>query len=131
MKQKVQAVSQEAKSSAAIIGSLPFIIVLLMSFFNPKYLRPLFDLQTGHMLLIGSGLWMLIGVLVMRKMINFNCEGRGSTAMMQALTSLLQIETIITILAAFATFATVITIAAPFFENDRLGWSDQSGCHRA
>ncbi|MDE2384154.1 MAG: type II secretion system F family protein [Alphaproteobacteria bacterium] len=72
MKAKVQAVSQEAKSSAAIIGSLPFIIVLLMSFFNPKYLRPLFETQTGHMLLIGCGMWMSTGVLVMRKMINFN-----------------------------------------------------------
>jgi tight adherence protein B len=71
MKQKVQAVSQEAKSSAAIIGALPFAIVGLMSFTNPNYIRPLFDTQIGHILLIASGLWMTIGVLVMRKMINF------------------------------------------------------------
>ncbi len=71
MKQKVQAVSQEAKSSAAIIGSLPFCIVGLMSFFNPKYLTPLFHTHTGNLMLIGCGVWMSIGVLVMRKMINF------------------------------------------------------------
>jgi tight adherence protein B len=71
MKQKVRAVSQEAKSSAAIIGSLPFIIMGLLTVLNPKYLRPLLDTNTGHILIICSGLWMLTGVLVMRKMINF------------------------------------------------------------
>jgi len=71
MKQKIQAVSQEAKSSAAIIGSLPFCIVALMSFFNPKYLTPLFYTHTGNVLLGCCGVWMFIGVLIMRKMINF------------------------------------------------------------
>ena len=71
MKQKVQAVSQEAKSSAAIIGSLPFCIVGLMSFFNPKYLTPLFYTHTGNIMIGCSLAWMSIGILVMRKMINF------------------------------------------------------------
>ena len=31
----------------------------------------MFETSMGNMLLIGSGTWMLIGVLVMRKMINF------------------------------------------------------------
>ena len=71
MKQKVRSVSQEAKSSAAIIGSLPFVIMGMLTVLNPKYLRPLLDTNTGHILIICSGLWMLTGVLVMRKMINF------------------------------------------------------------
>jgi tight adherence protein B len=71
LKQKVQAVSQEAKSSAAIIGSLPFCIVALMSFFNPKYLTPLFYTHTGNIMLGACLVWMSIGVLIMRKMINF------------------------------------------------------------
>ena len=71
MKQKVQAVSQEAKSSAAIIGSLPFILMGALTMLNPTYLSPLFSTSLGNMLLIGSGIWMTIGVLVMRKMINF------------------------------------------------------------
>jgi tight adherence protein C len=40
--------------------------------------------------------------------------------MMQLVASLFQLENMITILAAAATFATVITIAAPFFENNKL-----------
>ncbi len=71
MKQKIRSVSQEAKSSAAIIGSLPFILMGALTILNPTYLSPLFNTQMGHVLLIGSGLWMSTGVLVMRKMINF------------------------------------------------------------
>ena len=67
----MQAVSQEAKSSAAIIGALPFLIMLGMSFFNPKYLSPLFNTHTGNVLLGCCGAWMGTGILVMRKMINF------------------------------------------------------------
>jgi tight adherence protein B len=71
MKQKIRAVSQEAKSSAAIIGSLPFVIMGALTLLNPNYLNPLFDTSMGNMLLVGSATWMSIGVLVMRQMINF------------------------------------------------------------
>jgi tight adherence protein B len=71
MKQKIRAVSQEAKSSAAIIGSLPFIIAGALTVLNPAYLVPLFDTSIGNVLLVGSGTWMSMGVLIMRKMINF------------------------------------------------------------
>jgi tight adherence protein B len=71
MKNKIKAVSQEAKSSAAIIGSLPFIIMGGLLMLNPAYLNPLFETELGNMMMIGSGLWMTTGVLVMRKMINF------------------------------------------------------------
>ncbi|MCA0433810.1 MAG: type II secretion system F family protein [Proteobacteria bacterium] len=71
MKAKIKAVSQEAKSSAAIIGSLPFIIMGALTVLNPNYLKPMLETNMGHILMIGSGVWMLIGVLIMRKMINF------------------------------------------------------------
>jgi tight adherence protein B len=71
MKAKIRAVSQEAKSSAAIIGSLPFVIMGALTVLNPQYLNPLFNTNAGNIMLAGCGLWMLTGVLVMRKMINF------------------------------------------------------------
>ena len=71
MKAKIRAVSQEAKSSAAIIGSLPFVITGGLTLLNPEYLNPLFYTSTGHLMLMGCATWMTIGVLVMRKMINF------------------------------------------------------------
>ena len=71
MKAKIRAVSQEAKSSAAIIGSLPFVIMGALTILNPEYLNPLFDTSAGNIMLAGCGMWMFTGVLVMRKMINF------------------------------------------------------------
>lgn len=72
MKSKIRSVSQEAKSSAAIIGCLPFLIMGALTFINPAYLAPLFQTQTGNIMLMGCGIWMLVGIIVMRKMINFN-----------------------------------------------------------
>jgi tight adherence protein B len=72
LKAKIRAVSQEAKTSALIIGCLPFMIMGAITLINPEYLTPLFTTQVGHLLLAGCGLWMLTGILVMRKMINFD-----------------------------------------------------------
>jgi tight adherence protein B len=71
MKAKIRSVSQEAKSSAAIIGSLPFVIMGALTMLNPNYMTPLFQTSLGNVLLVASGTWMTIGVLVMRKMIQF------------------------------------------------------------
>jgi tight adherence protein B len=72
MKAKIVAMSQEAKASAAIIGSLPFIIMGALTVLNPTYLNPLWDTTLGNIMVIGSGVWMVLGILVMRKMINFD-----------------------------------------------------------
>ena len=71
MKAKVQALSMEAKASAAIIGALPFIVALLVYLSSPSYIMPLFTTTTGNIILGVSGLWMSIGIFVMRQMINF------------------------------------------------------------
>jgi tight adherence protein B len=71
MKAKIRAVSQEAKSSAMIIGAIPFCIVGILTVASPDYLTPMYDTQMGNMLIIGSGIWMSIGAFVMRQMINF------------------------------------------------------------
>ncbi len=72
MKAKIQALSMEAKASAAIIGALPFIVALLVYLSSPGYIMPLFTTSTGHLILLVSGVWMSIGMLMMRKMMNFD-----------------------------------------------------------
>jgi tight adherence protein B len=72
MRDKIAAVSMEAKASAAIIGSLPPVVAFLIWVTTPKYIEVLWLSQTGKFALVASGIWMLIGVLVMRKMINFD-----------------------------------------------------------
>lgn len=69
---KVRAFSAEAKASAMIIGSLPPAVMAIVYFTTPEYISLLFTEKFGNMLLMGSAVWMLIGVLVMRKMINFD-----------------------------------------------------------
>jgi tight adherence protein B len=71
MKQKIKAVSQEAKSSAMIIGALPFCIAGILSVASPNYLDPMFDTEMGNMMLVGCAICMSIGILIMRQMINF------------------------------------------------------------
>lgn len=72
MKAKIQAMSQEAKASAAIIGSLPPAVMILVWLSSPDYISLLWTHHIGHMLLAGSALWMFTGCMVMRKMINFD-----------------------------------------------------------
>ena len=72
MKAKIQAVSMEAKASASIIGALPIGVMTIVWITSPEYIELLFVSQLGHLMLAASAVWMFIGVMVMRKMINFD-----------------------------------------------------------
>lgn len=69
MQGKIKALSAEAKASAYIIGSLPFLVMGAVKLASPDYLDPLFMTRTGNFILIAAGMWMLTGVFVMKKMI--------------------------------------------------------------
>jgi len=70
MRDKILALSSEAKSSAIIIGCLPFGIAGLLSALAPDFLDPLLETTLGN-ILIGLSLgFMLVGMLVMKSMIN-------------------------------------------------------------
>jgi len=69
---KVRAFSAEAKASAGIIGSLPPVVMLTLSITTPDYTMLLWTEPLGKIMLMASGLWMLCGVLIMKKMINFD-----------------------------------------------------------
>ena len=72
MAAKIQAMSMEAKASAGIIGSLPPAVMILVYLSSPDYIELLWTSQTGRLMLAGCVLWMFIGVMVMKKMINFD-----------------------------------------------------------
>ena len=63
MKAKVQALSMEAKASAAIIGALPFIVTFLIYLSSPAYIMLLFTEQAGHIIIGISLFWMSIGIM--------------------------------------------------------------------
>ena len=72
MAEKIQAMSMEAKSSAAIIGALPPVVMLLVYLSSPDYITLLWTHPTGQLMLVGCVLWMSTGIFVMKKMINFD-----------------------------------------------------------
>lgn len=72
MKLKIRAMATEAKSSAGIIGSLPIIVAVLVYFSSPEYIMLLFETKQGNMVLAVSLTWMMTGIGVMKKMINFD-----------------------------------------------------------
>jgi len=71
LQMKVKALSAEAKASALVLGSLPPAVMFMVYGASPDYIMPLFATRTGNFMLLFGACWMLIGILVMRKMINF------------------------------------------------------------
>ena len=72
MAEKIQAMSMEAKASAAIIGALPPIVMILVYLTTPEYIALLWTHPTGQLMLVGCVIWMSTGIFVMKKMINFD-----------------------------------------------------------
>lgn len=69
--EKIKALSAEAKMSAIIIGSLPVVVMLLISIMSPDYMNELYTTERGQTnLMIGGGM-MVMGIWIMRKMIDF------------------------------------------------------------
>jgi tight adherence protein B len=71
MKLKIKAMSSESKASAWIVGSLPFIVFILIWFINGTYMQGFF--VDERLMIAGAGglVWMGIGVFIMAKMVDF------------------------------------------------------------
>lgn len=72
LREKIKALSSEAKASAMIIGSLPIIVCVLVYLTTPAYIMVLFTTDLGHLVLLGAAGLMGTGIFVMRQMINFD-----------------------------------------------------------
>jgi tight adherence protein B len=69
---KIKAMSAEAKASAGIIACLPFTVAILVYFSSPEYISLLWKTFHGKITMLIAAFWMMMGVLVMRKMIRFD-----------------------------------------------------------
>jgi tight adherence protein B len=72
MKAKIKAMSMEAKASAMIIAALPVAVMILVYLTSPKYIELLWTEPLGRLMLACCVVWMSMGVMVMKKMINFD-----------------------------------------------------------
>lgn len=71
MRDKIKALSSEAKSSAAIIGCMPFAVAGVLSFTAPDYVSLLITTNAGNWCLVIGACSFATGIAVMKKMINF------------------------------------------------------------
>ena len=71
MKLKIKAMSSESKASAYIVGSMPFIVFLLVYWMNPDYVAGFFTDDRLIIAGLGGLTWMSIGAFIMAKMVNF------------------------------------------------------------
>lgn len=71
MKLKIRALSSESKASAYIVGSLPFLVFIMIWWVNPEYLAGFFTEDRLMIAGIGGLVWMSIGVFIMAKMVSF------------------------------------------------------------
>lgn len=72
MQGKIRAMSAEAKSSAGIIGALPFAVGFVVWLTAPGYIELLFTTSVGHLVMLGCLGWMGMGIGVIKKMISFD-----------------------------------------------------------
>jgi tight adherence protein B len=72
MKAKIAAMSMEAKASALIIAALPIAVAVIVYITSPTYIELLWTKPLGQLMMAASLVWMTMGVIVMRKMINFD-----------------------------------------------------------
>jgi tight adherence protein B len=72
MKGKIGAMSMEAKASAAIIGAVPFVVVILLWMSSPAYVSLLWTTTHGKIISCVALCWMAIGIAMMKKMITFD-----------------------------------------------------------
>jgi tight adherence protein B len=71
MKLKIRAMSSESKASAYIVGSLPFIVFVMIWWINPGYLANFFVDERLIVVGLGGLVWMSLGAFIMAKMVSF------------------------------------------------------------
>ena len=71
MRLKVKAMSSEAKASAGIIGSLPFVMSGMLYLVSHDYIMQLFTTHMGNIMLAGGVGFLGVGVFVMSRMVKF------------------------------------------------------------
>jgi tight adherence protein B len=66
---KIRVLSTEGKLTACVLVALPLLVVTVLSFINPTYIKGLWVESRGKMLTVAAAVMMTAGILVIRKMI--------------------------------------------------------------
>jgi tight adherence protein B len=69
VRREIDVLTAEGRVSAWVLGALPIGLLFMIQMVSPGYMDPLFH-GTGLMVLIGTGISVLTGFLVIRRMVN-------------------------------------------------------------
>jgi tight adherence protein B len=69
---EIAAATAEGRMSAVILGGMPFAMAFLINIVSPGYISPLFHETLGLILLAVAGGMMLLGILIIRKMLEID-----------------------------------------------------------
>lgn len=72
IRRQVRVLTAEGRISAAILSALPFLVMLYIAIVEADYIEPLFTTTRGLILLLGGGLWMVLGIFVMFRMVKID-----------------------------------------------------------
>lgn len=67
---RVRALTAEGKLSAVTLIMIPILLLIYLRFTNPEYIDMLFSREIGRLMLGFAGVMMVVGVFVMRRIIN-------------------------------------------------------------
>lgn len=68
---KIKAMTSEARTSAMVLGGLPFAVGALLLLTNPDYISPMLHDPRGWMMLGTGAAMMTVGSLIMAKLVSF------------------------------------------------------------
>jgi tight adherence protein B len=70
--QEVHTLTAEGRISGYVIGSLPIVLAIIINMMQPDYLKPLFETETGVLLLKGAVVMNILGFYCIRRVCRVN-----------------------------------------------------------
>lgn len=72
LKEKIITMTADARSSALIIGALPFVVIAALLFVSPDYLSVFYTTVSGKTIIAAALIYMLLGFFIMKEMVKFD-----------------------------------------------------------
>lgn len=72
LKNKIKAISAEGRFTAVLMSVFPGILYLIISTLAPDYFDPIWETGRGTMVVVGTVIYMSIGIYIMNRMVRFD-----------------------------------------------------------
>lgn len=70
MRREVMTLTAQGRLSGVVVSVIPIVLAMFIYTFNPSYLQPLLESETGHMFIGGGLLLEVIGILFIRRIVD-------------------------------------------------------------